>query len=74
MSAKVHYCDNFSKVFCILVPWLEQAWREEVMILEADDENGHLVLYGEPNRCREFQAEIQKIIVEAEATEEYWRI
>jgi hypothetical protein len=61
-----------------VIAWLEASYHsrhsvEEIMIWEADEDNGRLVLHGDPEVCKSFQEVAGFIIAKTHDPTEDWR-
>ena len=56
---------------CIM--WLEHAYNDEVMVLDVDFETGRVTLYGEPERTKEFNKQLEAMCAAVYDPMEAWR-
>jgi hypothetical protein len=77
MGAKLAKSDHFGTIFCLVIGWLEEAYKgiygEKVYVWEADEETGRLVLVGDSNLAQQFQHEAGLIIAATPDPANEWR-
>jgi hypothetical protein len=53
--------------------WLEADYNDEVWVMEADEENGRLLLMGDKEKCREFNERAVELTHSIKDPAEQWR-
>lgn len=73
MSAKLREITAHQSAFCLSIMWLEAAYNDEVWVMEADEENGRLLLVGDTELCKEFQGKVMELTASISDPAEQWR-
>jgi len=56
-----------------LLNWMEQAYKQEVYVIDINFDVGGICLYGEPNMTQKFRTEFENIMAEVYAKVPVWR-
>ena len=68
--------DHFDLMFCLVIPWLESKYelllKDPVFVMEADEETGKIVTFGNTDTCHAFHEEFTEIIANNPEIV-YWR-
>jgi hypothetical protein len=77
MGATNATVDHFANVFCLVIPWLLEAYEniydQPILLVEADEDTGRIVLLGNPELCQQFQHEAGMIIGSTPDPKNEWR-
>jgi len=73
MYAVAAKLNPWEHAFCLTISWLEQYYGEKVLIIEADETNGRLILLGDQELCAKFNSDCLEMLQTVQDPADWWR-